>query len=430
VGADGGVRPQIRGVVAFDVDGVLLRPLFLYRMARLRGPCTWVRSLWVGFLFKLGLVTLKEAVERAYRLQRGVPVGELTGIADRLPLVEGAVEVCGELKRAGYLLALVSAGVPQEVVEVVAGKVGADAGRGVVLERDGGVLTGNLLGSRHTAAGKREGLGRIIRAWGFGWGETTVVVDDRGNESLVDAAWRSIGVNPEYPILRKATFVLHTSDLREILEFFPEGSRIGITPQWLAVRHEAFRKAIHACAVAVPAIAHWSRPAALWLVGTVTVLFAFSEALRLIGIALPVFSAVTWRAMRSAESREIVLGPILFGVGIWLSVVLFSPAAATAGVLVLALGDGAASLVGKGFGKRRLSHNPLKTFEGSMALFVVATVVAAFFVSLPWALVTGAVACLVESFAVGALDNLLLPLASSGMVALAARLSYTGDLLS
>ena len=210
MGAEGDVRPQVRGVVAFDVDGVLLRPLFLYRMARLRGPCTWVRSLWVGFLFKLGLVTLREAVERAYRLQRGVPVGELTGIAERLPLVEGAVEVCGELRRAGYLLALVSAGVPQEAVEVVAGKVGADVARGVALERDGGVLTGKVLGSRHTAAGKREGLGKIIRAWGFGWGETTVVVDDRGNESLVDAAWRSIGVNPEYPILRKATFVLHT----------------------------------------------------------------------------------------------------------------------------------------------------------------------------------------------------------------------------
>jgi dolichol kinase len=292
----------------------------------------------------------------------------------------------------------------------------------VLLEESGGVLTGRLVGHRHSERGKREGLEKFLRASGFGWGETTVVVDDRSNVEIVESAWRSIAVNPELPILRRASFVLHTRDLREILEFFPEGYKWGITPQWLAVRHEAFRKAIHACAIVVPAIAAWSKPVALGLVGSVTLLFAASEVLRLLGVALPVFSIVTWRSMRSMESRGIVLGPLLFGLGIWLAIAIFSRAAATAGVLILAIGDGAASLVGKAFGRTPLQHNPLKTFEGSLALFAVAVMIAAFFVSLPWALVVGGVACLLESLPTGPADNLILPLGTAGAVAVASAM--------
>jgi hypothetical protein len=50
-------------------------------------------------------------------------------------------------------------------------------------------------------------------------------------------------------------------------------------------------------------------------------------------------------------------------------------------------------------------------------------VIAIFFVSVPWALVVGAVASIVESLPLGPFDNLLLPLATSGAVAAALALS-------
>ncbi|MBD3348028.1 MAG: HAD-IB family phosphatase [Candidatus Eisenbacteria bacterium] len=403
-----------RGVVAFDVDGVLLKGLFLSRAAARRGPLVWIRSAWLGLLLKLGVLSVRTAVERAYRLQRGATLREFEELGRRLPLARGAAEVCGRLRAAGYTIVLVSVGVPDLVVQTIAARVGADRASGAAVETDqSGVLTGRLLGGRHSEEGKRDALDEMLADLGFAWTDATVVVDDKSNSEIVSSAWRSVAVNPELPILSEATFVLHTRNLSEILEFFPEGYDVGITPQWMAVRHEVFRKGIHVCAVVVPLVAAWSREGALALVGATTVLFLVSELARLGGLALPLFSNVTWRAMRSTEARGVALGPVLFGVGIWLTLFLFPLDMATAGILVLAVGDTAASLVGKAFGRTLLPHNPGKTVVGSLSLFAVGVVIAIFYLPLPWAILVGTVAAVVESLPIGAYDNLLLPLATS-----------------
>jgi phytol kinase len=412
-------RARPRGLVAFDVDGVLLRRLFLGRIAWQRGPWVWSRSLWLGLLLKAGLISVRRAVESAYALQRGTTIGELLEASDALYLAPGAAEVCSKLRAAGYVVVLVSAGVPQEVVERIGARVGADASYGILLETENGALTGRLDGDRHTPDGKRAVLEAALRTRGFRWSDATVVVDDQSNAAIVDAAWRSIGVNPERQIMRRASFVIHTTNLLEILEFFPEGYQVGVTPQWLAVRHEFFRKTIHACAVFVPLIAFWSKGFALWLVATVTFLFLLSEVLRLQGVAIPLFAGITWRALRSHESRGIVMGPVLFGVGIWLTIAVFSPEAAACGVLILAIGDSVASLVGRAFGYTLLPHNPRKTLIGSFSLFGVGVIVAIFYVSLPWALVVGVVASVLESLPVGAADNFLLPMGTAATLTIA-----------
>jgi dolichol kinase/phosphoserine phosphatase len=408
-----------RGIVAFDVDGVFLRGLFLTRVASTTGAWIWIRTMWLGFLLKVGLIDVRKAVERAYSFQRGVPVKRILSVGDSLRLAQGARELCAELRAAGYLVVLVSAGVPQQVVERIASQVGADGAYGVLLEESGGVFTGRLLGGRHSAHGKKEGLWRMLRERGLAWSDATVVVDDASNTEIVAAAWRSIGVNPEWRILRKADFVVYTRNLREILEFFPEGYTSGVTLRGTAILHEVFRKAIHSCSIVIPVLAaSWKTPT-LWLIGSVTVTYLMSEVMRLLGVAVPIFSSVTWRAMRPSEPRMIVVGPFLFGVDIFIAVAFFEPAAATVGVLVLAIGDSAASLVGKTFGRTTLPYNPGKTVLGSLSLFAVGVLVAIFFVSVPWALLVGAVASLVESLPLGPSDNLLLPLATAGVVALA-----------
>lgn len=408
-----------KGVVAFDVDGVFLRGLFLSRVASTTSAWVWMKSMWLGFLLKTGVLDIREVVERAYMFHRGVPMERLLRVGDSLRLANGAAELCADLRQAGYEVVLVSAGVPQQVVERIAKIVGADGACGVVLEEEDGRLTGRLLGDRHSAAGKRRGLARLLSERGYTWSDATVVVDDASNREIVEAAWRSVGVNPELPILRIAHFVLYTRDLREILEFFPEGVQAGITLQGAAIRHEAFRKAIHSCSIVIPVLAALSRPLTLWLVGLVTAAYLCSELLRLMGLAMPIFSSVTWRAMRPAEPRGVVAGPFLFGLGIWLTVALFEPAAAAVGVLVLAIGDSAASLLGKAFGATTLPYNPGKTLLGSLSLFAVGVLIAIFYVSVPWALLVGAVASLVESLPLGPSDNLLLPLATAGTVAAA-----------
>ncbi len=413
------VGTRAKGLVAFDVDGVLLRGLFLSRLAWTTSAWVWIRHLWLGFLLKTGIITVRQAVERAYQFQRGASIDHVLEAAESVRLTKGAPEVCRALKKAGYDVVLVSAGVPQQVVEHIASQVGADGAYGVVLEENDGILTGRMVGERHSSHGKRAGLEGILRQRGLSWTDATVIVDDDSNLDIVEAAWRSIGLNPEWKVLRKASFVLHTRDLREILEFFPEGARFGITPQHIAVRHELLRKVIHAGAVLVPGIAAWSERFTLWLVGVVTLVYLGSEFLRLKGVALPGFSTLTWRAMRASEPRGLLWGPLLFGAGVWLTVALFDPPASTAGILVLAIGDSAASLTGRAFGTTSLPHNPGKTLVGSLTVFAVGVIIAMFYVPLPWALAVGVVASMLESLPLGAADNLLLPVATAGTVALA-----------
>ena len=411
--------PARRGVVAFDVDGVFLRGLFLSRVASATSAWIWIRSMWLGFLLKIGVLDIRQVVERAYAFQKGIPLQRLLATGDSLRLAHGVHKLCARLKQAGYQVVLVSAGVPQQVVERIASNVDADGAYGVLLEEADGVLTGRLLGDRHSARGKKDGLWRMLRERGFSWADATVVVDDDSNIEVVEAAWRSIGVNPEWRILRRADFVTYTRDIYEILEFFPEGHSAGVTLRQTAILHEAFRKAIHSCSIAIPLLAAWSKAVTLWLVAGVTAMYLLSELMRFVGVAVPVFSAITWRAMRPSEPRSIVVGPFLFGVGIFALVAFFPPAAATVGVLVLAIGDSAASLVGRAFGNTTLPYNPGKTLLGSLSLFAVGVLVAIFFVSVPWAILVGVVASLVESLPLGPSDNLLLPLATAGVVVMA-----------
>jgi dolichol kinase len=165
----------------------------------------------------------------------------------------------------------------------------------------------------------------------------------------------------------------------------------------------------------------WSKPITLVLIAVVTGLYALSEALRQLGLALPPVSTITRWAMRKPEARGFVKGPILYGIGIWLTVALFRQAPATAGVLIFAVGDGAASLVGSSIGRVRLPHSRGKTLEGSLAVLLAGVFIAIFFVPWPWALLVGVVASLVESLPIGDFDNLLLPLSTAGLVMLARR---------
>jgi phytol kinase len=419
VGASEMARRSPKGLVAFDVDGVLLRGLFLSRVASATSAWIWFRSMWLGLLLKVGIIDVRQAVERAYCFQKGTTLRQVLRVGDSLRIARGAAELCSDLKGDGYDVVLVSAGVPQQVVERIADRVGADGAHGVLLEIEHGVLTGRLLEDRQSGQGKRKALDRMLSERGMTWSDATVVVDDASNAEIVSVAWRSIAVNPDWRILRLAEFVVYTRDLREILEFFPEGYVSGVTLRETAVRHEAFRKAIHSCSIVVPLLAAWSRPAALWLIGLVTLTYLVSEVMRLMGIAVPIFSSVTWRAMRPGEPRTVVAGPLLFGLGIFLTVALFLPAAAAVGVLVLAIGDSTASLVGRAFGNTALPYNPGKTFLGSLSLFAVGVLIAIFYVPVPWAIFVGAVASLVESLPLGPSDNLLLPLATAGIVALA-----------
>lgn len=119
------------------------------------------------------------------------------------------------------------------------------------------------------------------------------------------------------------------------------------------------------------------------------------------------------------------MGAFLFYLSAAVSFTVFPFPLASAAVAILSVGDGFATLVGVSVGRHLII--PKKTIEGSSAFFFTAILVALFFVPLSAAIVTAAVATLLE-IAVGHPrlkpyrnwgidDNLLVPLVA-GLVLL------------
>ncbi len=103
-------------------------------------------------------------------------------------------------------------------------------------------------------------------------------------------------------------------------------------------------------------------------------------------------------------------GAISFFASIGAIAMLFPLKIASISIIVLCIGDGISTLVGRLFGKNRLFHNESKSWEGSISGFVTSTAVCLLVTNLPMALFASFAGMLVESFDTKINDNLSIPL--------------------
>jgi uncharacterized protein (TIGR00297 family) len=145
---------------------------------------------------------------------------------------------------------------------------------------------------------------------------------------------------------------------------------------------ELLRQGVHICAGLLALMLRWVHPLQLSWLAAAGLLFNALVLPRLGGLGL-------WR--QEEERRGRAPGMVLYPLTVWLLLVAFArrPEVAAAGWGLLAFGDGAASLVGGAWGRRRLPWNPAKSWAGTTAF---------------WLLGGGAVAVLVEWVAPGGYD--------------------------
>jgi phytol kinase len=111
-------------------------------------------------------------------------------------------------------------------------------------------------------------------------------------------------------------------------------------------------------------------PAARWFAALVP--FAITAQFALVGLGLMKDQAAVQAMSRTGDRREILRGPLYYGIMFVLLTVLFwkdSPVGITA-LMIMCGGDGVADLVGKRFNENRLPHSPEKTVAGSISVFV------------------------------------------------------------
>jgi len=169
---------------------------------------------------------------------------------------------------------------------------------------------------------------------------------------------------------------------------------------------------------------------ALWHFGVLT----RGQLLLLLGVALvggltidflrfrvPIFQRVFFRSLSAlASPREAggVASSTWYLVGVIIALLAFPPAIAKASVLVLALGDPAASYVGRRWGTVRLGDGSI---EGTTAFFLVALAVLWAFFPPAYASLGAVLATVVERIPWRLDDNLTLPVGTGLALVLLSR---------
>ncbi|HEY5565111.1 MAG TPA: phosphatidate cytidylyltransferase [Rhodothermia bacterium] len=188
----------------------------------------------------------------------------------------------------------------------------------------------------------------------------------------------------------------------------------------LSYRGEIWRKALHLLSLAIPVgLLILGRTTALYILVPIAAILVLSEVLR---SRSQTVRDLIWKGfgfMMRPEEIPPAPAPLRFNGATWVLlgacvvVSLFEPSAAAAAMVIGLIGDAAAALVGRRFGRRPIGRRG-KSLEGTIAFAVAALPAAAF---VPGPSLTGLVAAviiaaLVEGFGTPINDNLAVPLAA------------------
>ncbi len=119
-------------------------------------------------------------------------------------------------------------------------------------------------------------------------------------------------------------------------------------------------------------------PEARWLAALVP--FSITVQFALVGLGVMKDEASVRAMSRSGDRREILRGPLYYGLMFVLLTVIFwkdSPVGMTA-LMIMCGGDGIADLVGRRFNSSKWPHSPQKTIAGSLGVFFGGWLLSAF----------------------------------------------------
>jgi phosphoserine phosphatase/dolichol kinase len=406
-------------LVVFDVEGILIpkNRYLLFEISREVGFLGFIHILTLGFLYEIGLLPLESALKRIFSMLKGLKAEEFLELHKRIPLMSGTEEVFKRISKNGYRTALISSGIPTQVVDDLAKRLHVNYAYGLELEIADERLTGAIGGDVIKQGGKAIVLQKILYEEGLTPQDCVIVADDRNNLPMFPLCKQRIGFNPDFVLTAKSDFVIKGS----LIEILPPitGEKPQIS-QTAISKSQSLREAIHIGSFLLTFVC-------IYLTGNIilasliillAVLYTMSELARVRGINSPILSAITWNAANKTELYEFATAPIHFALGIAISLLIFPEPIRYVAITTLTLGDGGAHIFGMKFGKTKLPFNKGKNLEGTIFGFLLAFLGAMIFVDPVRALIAAAVGMLVEGIPNPINDNLTMPLASGLVLAM------------
>ncbi|MCX5781911.1 MAG: hypothetical protein NT145_04305 [Elusimicrobia bacterium] len=163
-------------------------------------------------------------------------------------------------------------------------------------------------------------------------------------------------------------------------------------------------------------ILYWVTPVTFMLVGlgvTIILVFLF-EIVRLKHTRFNYWLLSLLGGVHRGHETDKISGMAFTLAGSFFTILLFfgDRNIVMASFMYLAFGDTSAALIGRAFGKHKITKD--KTYEGSIACFIVCLICGLFFLEWPIAILGAVIATLIELIPWPISDNFWIPLVASG----------------
>lgn len=199
----------------FDFDSTLMDGETIDELAALAGKKDEVSKITHQAMS--GELDFFESLTRRVALLKGVEYQKALDLCKSLPLMNGAKETVGELKKMGYRVVIFSGGFREATTP--AGKVlGVDAEFANYLHHKNGLLTGLVGGEMSFDFSKGEMIARIQKLLGATKESTMAVGDGANDRTMFAHASTRVAFCAKGVLKKEANVIIDEKDLTKILE--------------------------------------------------------------------------------------------------------------------------------------------------------------------------------------------------------------------
>ncbi len=201
-------------LVVMDMDSTLIRIEVIDELARLHGVVEQVSAITAKAM--AGEIDFEGSLRERVALLKGLSMEKVMGLAEDLPLTDGAEDLLGVLKTLGYKTGVISGGFTV-AAEALKDRLGLDYAYANRLAYDDGKLNGQLLGPIVSPQRKADLLDTIAQGEGIHLDQTIAIGDGANDMAMLERAGLGIAFHAKATLKAAADTAVSRGGLDRIL---------------------------------------------------------------------------------------------------------------------------------------------------------------------------------------------------------------------